>query len=319
MISSTEMTKINQNYLYTDEWKDIDNIVLEINALYIYAHDPEERSVFCAQKLVRKNTQVRFLELEFWDEDDTISIVGENNKISLHSTNQIGSFLSSYEFGVIYIEVTGLSCRVAAPLMKYAMDKHLEMRIVYAEPSAYRVNEFRKMGIHKDLCETVRGIAPLPGLTNLLPHRESPLFVVLLGFEGGRFSQIIQDQNPDKDKITPVLGVPGYKINYPFISFWGNRNQIKNTGCWQNLRYAEANSIVDIFIMLNRLSYDSRNPEMVVAPIGTKPHAIGAILYSIKHPDKVEIVYDNPKREVHRTDGIGKILMCNITKLFNDN
>ncbi len=100
---------------------------------------------------------------------------------------------------------------------------------------------------------------------------------------------------------------------------WGNRNQIKNTGCWQNLKYAEANSIVDIYMKLKQLSFDSRNPEMIIAPIGTKPHAIGAILYSIKHPDKVEIVYDNPKRSVNRTDGIGKILVCDITKLFNEN
>lgn len=313
------MTKINQDYLYTDEWNDIESIVLETNALYIYAHDPEERSIFCAQKLVLRNTQVKFLELKFNDIDDTISVVGEEETcISLHSTIQVNSLLSPYKDSVIYIEVTGLSCRVAAPFMKYGMDRHLEMRIVYAEPDTYRVKEFRKMGIHQDLCETVKGIAPLPGLTNLLPHRESPLFVVLLGFEGGRFSQIIQDQNPDRDKITPVLGVPGYRINYPYISLWGNRNQIKNTGSWQNLKYAEANSIVDIYSMLKRLSYDNRNPEMVVAPIGTKPHAIGAILYSIKHPDKVEIVYDNPKRKVHRTDGIGKVLMCNITKLYNN-
>ena len=305
--------------MYTDEWNDIESIVLETNALYIYAHDPEERSIFCAQKLVLKNTQANFLELKFNDIDDTISVVGEEDTcISLHSTNQVDSLLSPYKDSVIYIEVTGLSCRVAAPFMKYAMDRHLEMRIVYAEPNTYRVKEFRKMGIHQDLCETVNGIAPLPGLTNLLPHRESPLFVVLLGFEGGRFSQIIQDQNPDRDKITPILGVPGYRINYPYISLWGNRNQIKNTGSWQNIKYAEANSIVDIYSMLKRLSYDYRNPEMVVAPIGTKPHAIGAILYSIKHPDKVEIVYDNPKRKVHRTDGIGKVLMCNITKLYNN-
>ena len=305
--------------MYTDEWNDIESIVLETNALYIYAHDPEERSIFCAQKLVLKNTQANFLELKFNDIDDTISVVGEEDTcISLHSTNQVDSLLSPYKDSVIYIEVTGLSCRVAAPFMKYAMDRHLEMRIVYAEPNTYRVKEFRKMGIHQDLCETVNGIAPLPGLTNLLPHRESPLFVVLLGFEGGRFSQIIQDQNPDRDKITPILGVPGYRINYPYISLWGNRNQIKNTGSWQNIKYAEANSIVDIYSMLKRLSYDYRKPEMVVAPIGTKPHAIGAILYSIKHPDKVEIVYDNPKRKVHRTDGIGKVLMCNITKLYNN-
>lgn len=317
------MTKINQDYIYLEEYKSInvDNIKLDCDSLYLYAHDPEDRSVFCAQSLEKHNPQTKFIEVIFNDTNDTLSIVGsQQTPISLHSTYQISSFLSTYiTNGTVYLEVTGLSCRVAAPLMKYAMENHIEMRIVYMEPNEYILEEFRKMGIHKDLCETVDGINPLPGLTNLLPHHESPLFVVLLGFEGGRFSQIIQDQNPDLDKITPVLGVPGYKINYPYISMWGNRNQIKNTNCWQNIKYAEANSIVDIYMMLKRLSYDNRNPEIIVAPIGTKPHAIGAILYSIKHPNKVEIIYDNPKHSVHRTKGIGKILICNITKLFYEN
>ena len=314
------MTRINRNYLYTDEWMDINNIVLEDNSLYIYAHDPEDRSDYCAQQLILNNSHTTFKEVIFNDNDDTICFVGnESSIISLHSKNQIAVLLSPFKNSIIYLEVTGLSCRVAAPLMRYAMDNQLEMRIVYAEPYAYRLNEFQRIGIHRDLCETVNGIKPLPGLTNILPHRESPLFVVLLGFEGGRFSQIIQNQNPDKERITPVLGVPGYRINYPYISMWGNRNQIKNTDSWQNIKFAEANSIVDIYTMLNRLSYDNRDPEIVIAPIGTKPHAIGAILYSIEHPEKVEIIYDNPKRSVHRTDGIGKVLMCNITKLFNDN
>ena len=317
MAIQKEMSKINKDYIYTEEWHDIDNIRLEKNALYIYAHDPEERSIFCANKLLKHNINTSFIEVDL-DDNDIITIVGQKDKtISLHSNCQIDSLLSPYD--VIYLEVTGLSCRVAAPLLKYAMDKNLEMRIVYAEPSNYKIEAFRKMGMHKDLCETVNGIYPLPGLANLLPHQESPLFVVLLGFEGGRFSQIVQDQSPENEKITPVLGVPGYKINYPYVSIWGNRNQLINTGSWQKLKYAEANSIVDIYFVLKQLSYENRNPEMVIAPIGTKPHAIGAILYSIKNPNKVEIIYDNPTRKVNRTDGIGKVLVCNVTNLYKEN
>lgn len=314
------MTYINQDYQYTKVWDDIDNVILEQKSLYIYAHDPEDRSVFCAQKLQLNNTHAKYVELNYDDENDSISIVGgAYSSFSLYSTLKLSEFFAPYKDYVIYLEVTGLSCRVAAPIMKYAMENDLEVRIVYAEPFSYKIKEFHKMGLNKDLSETVNGIDPLPGLISLIPHKESPLFVVMLGFEGGRFSQIIQDQNPDNDKIIPVLGVPGYKMNYPYISLLGNKSQILNTGCWQTIKYAEANSIVDSYMLLQKLSYKNRDPEMVVAPIGTKPHAIGAILYSLKHPNKVEIVYDNPKRSVHRTDGIGKVLVCNITKLYKEN
>ena len=159
------MSNINKDYLYTEEWDSIDNIVLEDNALYIYAHDPEERSAFCADILLKHNMNTSFIEIDFNEEDDKITVVGHKDlSISLHSNNQIEDMLSSYS--IVYLEVTGLSCRVAAPLLKYAMDKNIEMRIVYAEPSNYIIEEFRKMGNHRDLCETVRGIYPLPGLPN---------------------------------------------------------------------------------------------------------------------------------------------------------
>ena len=165
----------------------------------------------------------------------------------------------------------------------------------------------------------MNGVSPLPGMVNLTPDDNPKHFVVLLGFEGGRFSALVQDYNPVKEKIVPVVGVPGYRIDYPYFSYWGNNVQLLRTGCWQKMKYAEANSIVDAYLMLKQIASDSHSEHMVVAPIGTKPHAIGAILYALKHPDKVELLYDNPKRNVHRTQGIGKVLVCNVSKLFNEN
>lgn len=115
------------------------------------------------------------------------------------------------------------------------------------------------------------------------------------------------------------MGVPGYCIDYPYETYWGNRHPLQQTKAWERVEFAEANSIVDSYMTLKRISYEKRNPNMVVAPIGTKPHAIGAILYAIKNSERVELLYDNPKRSLHRTEGVGKILVCNVTKLFNEN
>ena len=58
---------------------------------------------------------------------------------------------------------------------------------------------------------------------------------------------------------------------------------------------------------------------MIIAPLGTKPHAIGAILYAIKNDERVELLYDNPYRNVHRTNGVGRVLVCNVSKLYREN
>lgn len=310
---------INDDYKYTEEWEELGKVNLEPESLYLYGGDPEDRSEHCAHQLEGTNPQCRFVKI-FYNEDDTIFTSDRKDEnISLSATDKFESFFELTSESLLYIDVTGLSCRVIAPVLQYALKNEMNVRVVYVEPENYKIDMFRQIGINKDLCETIRGINPLPGMAHIVPHRDSPLFVVLLGFEGGRFSHIVQNQSPDYNKIIPVIGVPGYQINYPYVSLLGNKYPLQNTRSWQRMHYAEANSIVDVYMLLKKLGYDHRDAEMVVAPLGTKPHAVGSILYSITHPDKVEIIYDNPNRSVHRTEGIGRVLVCDVSKLVQEN
>lgn len=310
--------RINQDFLYTKEWANVETVRLAKNSLYVHAHDPEDRSLYCAKTLCIVNPDTLFVEVAD-SEDDIMMVADSEESFPLNSAKSINAFYDQYKRDIVYIEVTGMSCRMATPLMNHAIKRGKTVYVVYTEPASYCLNEFRKMGLNKDLAEQVNGVSPLPGMVNLTPDDNPKHFVVLLGFEGGRFSALVQDYNPVKEKIVPVVGVPGYRIDYPYFSYWGNNVQLLRTGCWQKMKYAEANSIVDAYLMLKQIASDSHSEHMVVAPIGTKPHAIGAILYALKHPDKVELLYDNPKRNVHRTQGIGKVLVCNVSKLFNEN
>lgn len=309
---------INKDYLYTKIWDDLSSVVLESRALYLYAQDPEDRSRHCISNLSMNNPDAIFEEISI-DENDQMVLSSNNSIVPLNSTDAIGRFFSSYTFQVLYLEVTGMCCRLVAPLMKFAIQSGIKTNIVYSEPKEYLLAEFQKEGLNKDLSESVEGVSPLPGFIRLVPFKEEPIFVTLLGFEGGRFSYLITNKQPSYDKILPIVGVPGYRMHYPFEAFWGNRNALKTTKAYERVVFAEANSIVDSYMTLKKISYDKREPNMIVAPIGTKPHAIGAILYAIKNPSKVELLYDNPKRNLHRTEGVGRILACDVTKLFNEN
>lgn len=308
---------INKDYLYTKVWENLSTVVLESDALYLYAQDPEDRSRHCSSNLSLNNPYTIFEEISI--DDDQMIVSSNHCTIPLNSTEAIGKFFSSYTFKVLYLEVTGMSCRLVAPLMKYAIQSGIEMRVVYSEPREYLLREFQKEGFNQDLSESVSGVYPLPGFIRLVPFKEEPLFVILLGFEGGRFTYLVTNKQPSSDKILPVVGVPGYRIHYPFETFWGNRHALRTTKSYERVVFAEANSIVDSYLTLGKISYDKRDPNMIIAPIGTKPHAIGAILYAIKNQHKVELLYDNPKRSLHRTEGVGRILVCNVTKLFNEN
>jgi hypothetical protein len=53
-----------------------------------------------------------------------------------------------------------------------------------------------------------------------------------------------------------------------------------------------------------------------IAPIGTKPHALGAVLFCLSRPDSVELVYDHPIRKANRTIGASRLLVYTISSLF---
>lgn len=309
---------INKDYLYTKIWEDLNSVLLESGALYLYAQDPEDRSRYCISCLSKNNPDTIFEEVSI-NRNDQMVVSSNNHIVPLNSTDAIDSFFSSYNFSLLYIEVTGMCCRLVAPLMNFAIKKGIKINIVYSEPKEYLLEKFQNEGLNKDLSESVEGVSPLPGFIRLVPFKDEPIFVVFLGFEGGRFSYLVTNKQPSFDKILPIVGVPGYKMHYPFETFWGNRNAFQTNKSFERVVYAEANSIVDSYMTLKRISYDKRDPNMIVAPIGTKPHVIGAILYAIKNPQKVELLYDNPKRNLHRTEGIGRILVCDITKLFDEN
>lgn len=312
------MNYINKDYLYTDEWDNLSSVRIGSKELYLYAHDPEDRSHFCADQLIPNNPNGQFVQLEI-DDQDMMKVKDSEVKISLSSPNRIKTFLEGFAVKVIYIEVTGMNCRLVAPLLKCAILGGYDVRVIYSEPKEYKLHEFRKEGINQDLSECVKGVIPLPGFTKVFRRSKcEPLFVTFLGFEGGRFTYVVNNQQPSFECIRPVIGLPGYRMEYPYDAYWGNRFSLRTTRSWEHVEYAEANSIVDSYMILDKIWQENHKPYMIVVPLGTKPHAIGAILYAIKNDDRVELMYDNPIRNLERTDGIGRIQCCNVTNLYKE-
>lgn len=310
---------INKDYIYT-EFCDVTSYKLLDNSVFFYEQDPEERSVYCSHSLRGNNPAVKYIGI-VEREDDMVDLFQDGQQIDsllLHSYASIHAVILKMHPACVYLDVSGMNCRVAAPFLKVLLEENIPAKVIYTEPFDYIVKEFQKEGLHKDLSEIVDGVNPLPGFVNLIPYDDKPpVFVSLLGFEGGRFAYIVSDQNPLDSRIRPIIGVPGYRMDYPYISLWGNRNVFTQHRCWMYIDYAEANSIVDIYFKLNRIFQENHQSRMIVAPIGTKPHAIGAIVYAIKHPREVELLYDNPKRTLHRTSGVGRVSICDVTRLYN--
>ena len=51
---------------------------------------------------------------------------------------------------------------------------------------------------------------------------------------------------------------------------------------------------------------------MKIAMVGTKPHALGAVLFALTNPARAELIYDHPIRKPGRTGGSDRLLVYHV-------
>lgn len=313
---------VNQDAVFTEHFANYDGISIMPHSLYLYQTRIEERSKFANEISGKSFNDVVFREIKFKDEtNDIIEIVESHVECSLRSKSEIKNLLFNYgNISNIYIDASGLNVRSIAHLLKCAIELSFEKKvglfIIYAEPAAYKVGKFSEEGEYLDLSERIKGIYPLPGFEVIKPSNGRIMFVPMLGFEGGRFAYVLsQIESPDV-KTFPIVGVSGYRLEYPFVTFYGNRRPLLETDSWGALKYAMAGSIVDAFHTLWGLHEKHEGVFMKIAPLGTKPHAMAALLFACCYPRDTEIVYDNPVRVKERTSGVGKVSVTCVSELI---
>lgn len=228
-----------------------------------------------------------------------------SENVSLHDMD---AMVAMFGGGPILIDISGLPHHVWAPLLKAATQVGVASHVLYAEPASYKEHPSPSSASYFDLSVTFEGLAPLPGFARLSgpPDEEKCLFVALLGFEGNRPSCLLLQVDPPP-KVIPVIGVPGFQIEYPGFTVACNRDFLDAYRAHEEIRLARASCPFEVVSQLRELHRDYPDHYLYIAPIGTKPHALGAVLYALERPDMTEIMFDHPVRRPGRTSGVGVI------------
>lgn len=207
----------------------------------------------------------------------------------------------------VVIDISGLPLRVWAPLVRTAIKHCDRLRVVYAEPQEYKAHKSPTPEMLFDLSERFLAISPVPGFAKLTgPARDvNSLLVVLLGFEGGRAGHIASNFDPEPP-VVPVVGAPGMMLEYPTQSLVCNRLFL---GEAENpvIHTADAVCPFQALRLLRALAEEHEQPYMYVSPLGTKPHALGAVLFANERWEMTELVYDHPVPREASTAGVGAI------------
>ena len=304
------MRDLKREPILTDTYESVSLFRPVPGSAYVFRVSNEDRSGHTV-RWRQSCSDVQFIEVTN-ESVSAFQVAGVEEDFFLRSAVSISRLLTPLGTGrVLYIDITGLSHPTWAALIRAAIAARMEVRAVYVEPYRYKRSAAPLEGQIYDLSARIAGIAPMPGFARIATADDS-LFVPLLGFEGARFRHVIEQVQPSHERIVPVVGIPGFKPWYVFETYLGNRAALEETSAWHHIEYVPANCPFSCFYLLQELA--RRNPVSIlkVALIGTKPHALGAVMFALTSPNRIELIYDNPIRKEGRTDGLDRLLVYHV-------
>lgn len=244
---------------------------------------------------------------------DTVTAITRkcSQRVLLTDGERLASLTNSDK---VLIDITALPHHIWAPVFQAHIKAGKQVRVLYVEPDGYKTHPSPASANLFDLSISFGGLSPLPGFAKLAgpADNEPALFVAFLGFEGSRAERIINQLEPPPRAI-PVVGAPGFQINYPAITVACNRSFLGEFECNADIRLAKASCPFEAFEVIAAIRRDFPDHYLYIAPVGTRPHALGALHYAIQNESHCEILFDHPIRQSNRTNGRGLIHVFSFT------
>jgi len=192
------------------------------------------------------------------------------------------------------IDISSLPVSFWGPVAaKLSSDGEQSWAGLYIRRAAYsRRGRTRPPGSHQ---RAIGGIFPLPGLARFGGTRShaKTLLIVSLGFDGSRSAYVKAEYN-FATRLAALLSSPGYKPNYTQEAAIRNGDYINHVSSRGAVWLSRPDSPFDTARQLHRIIRKECADYTYIAPLGTRPAALGAILYAERHRRSCEIVYDHP-------------------------
>ena len=213
----------------------------------------------------------------------------------------------------LVVDISGVDHTFWAGCMVKFKDRVSGLYFIYTEPGAYKfairssADRDFETGLF-DLSDRSHGVSPLPRFANLHgpeSYEGRSVFVPLLGFEGRRALNVLSGLDPTPADIVPIIGVPGYRLEFPTYTVTCNEAFFSDTRSETKSRYAPANDPFQARDVLRMIGEDFPDTYMYVAPIGTRPHTVGALMFADEERERVEILFDHPIRKSKSRQGTG--------------
>lgn len=209
----------------------------------------------------------------------------------------------------ILIDCTTLGVVEIIFILRAARKENIKsLYLLYAEPGEYARDD--KEGLSTATRFNLTGDRQFSGVHGValdLSLYEEGQVVFLLGYEEDRLAMLLtQQENLIKFDKYAIFGVPAFSAGWELNSFANHASGMTNET--YHVHYAGANSVTDCYHKLLEIFKQKGGSDIptVIAPIGTKPHAIAAALFLCNHAEHngAGLIYDHPQKK----DGRSRLL-----------
>ena len=172
-------------------------------------------------------------------------------------------------------------------LLKYLHERLeiLSPTVFYTEPYSYK---FSQKGLFSSYHETEgpMRIMEMPGFHGIKERGGLTILIVQLGFESDSLDEITLDISPNESFL--INGFPSYQPKFKDISLVVNEYYTSNKD--SIILYSRSNNPFETFNLLEKIKKHFNTAFLNIAPLGTKPMALGACLFAIHNPD-VRVIF----------------------------
>lgn len=190
--------------------------------------------------------------------------------------------------------------------------------VTYTEPEKYDKIKTDDIESSFDLTERFCEVNSLPGFLRISDYTKERLLVASMGFEGARFNKAFGDINPASRKTYAIVGFPSFHPNWQYYVYSKNKAAIGLSKASKLLKRTTANEPFGVYNILKKIYENNQEYEIIIAPLGTKPHSLGVTMFAIDHKDVI-LYYDFPAYgKKIRTIGVGKTVIYNLTDYINE-
>lgn len=270
--------------------------------VFILASGTDDRATAMMNHLSKtSNTIAKILLLKYdaFDETALKTAFPSADVTTIDVSGDAVSFLSNLQGNEdiikrqkIIMDITSIRIPEMFALLKYIklLNEQVCLRIAYSTPIEYEfeAEPFTSYHSYFGNLKTI-DLVGFGGISEDMSHSQ---MIIFLGFEGVLSAKVSEDVR--YDKLIVVNNLPSFFEKYKDISVINNFDLL--TRRHDKMKYVPANNPFETFNFLTDQIIDGE--PACVAPLSTKPVALGVCLYALAH-DSLRVVYPTADEYKH--------------------